>query len=330
MERHDVLSSKNQELESEVQRNREDLLVRNKELRFQVYSLETLMGLTHQLNASLELEPLLNTLILSVMGQLRVNSACLFLTDDRESPTRLDVSTFKGLKGDQVRGIALAYDSDLVRALRPADGEDQRSIRLASIERDPGIAADVGRLFSAGLTVVCPAIVKGRLTAIVAVGEKVSGQEFQSADLEMLRALAESAGIAIENARLFRDLQEAYVSPSGSWSRGSRRRTLHARPHRTRGGLFGRDRARDGAAGGGGQAISSAPFCTTSEGSRRTRFSTSRAHRGRGRWLARAQRGRWCVGFLENDHMIRHHETGGRQGLSRRPDRRRDPLHARY
>ncbi len=212
MERHDVLSSKNQELESEVQRNREDLLVRNKELRFQVYSLETLMGLTHQLNASLELEPLLNTLILSVMGQLRVNSACLFLTDDRESPTRLDVSTFKGLKEDQVRGIALVYDSDLVRALRPADGEDQRSIRLASIERDPGIAPDVGRLFSAGLTVVCPVIVKGRLTALVAVGEKVSGQDFQSADLEMLRSLAESAGIAIENARLFRDLQEAYVS----------------------------------------------------------------------------------------------------------------------
>ncbi|MEK7316779.1 MAG: response regulator, partial [Candidatus Eisenbacteria bacterium] len=103
MERHDVLSTKNQELESEVQRNREDLLVRNKELRFQVYSLETLMGLTHQLNASLELEPLLNTLILSVMGQLRVNSACLFLTDDRENPTRLDVTTFKGLKAEQVR-----------------------------------------------------------------------------------------------------------------------------------------------------------------------------------------------------------------------------------
>jgi len=40
----------------------------------------------------------------------------------------------------------------------------------------------------------------------------VSGQEFQSADLEMLHALSESAGIAIENARLFRDLQEAYVS----------------------------------------------------------------------------------------------------------------------
>ncbi len=212
MERHDVLSTKNQELESEVQRNREDLLVRNKELRFQVYSLETLMGLTHQLNASLELEPLLNTLILSVMGQLRVNSACLFLTDDRENPTRLDVSTFKGLKEEQVRGIALSYGSDLVRALRPADGEDQRSVRLASLERDPGIAKDVGRLFSAGLTVVCPVIVKGRLSALVAVGEKVSGQEFQSADLEMLRSLAESAGIAIENARLFRDLQEAYVS----------------------------------------------------------------------------------------------------------------------
>jgi putative nucleotidyltransferase with HDIG domain len=212
MERHEVLATKNQELESEVQRNREDLLVRNKELRFQVYSLETLMGLTHQLNASLELEPLLNMLILSVMGQIRVNSACLFLTDDRESPTRLDISTFKGLKAEQVRGIVLAYDSALVRALRPSDGEEARAIRLATIERDPGLAGDVGRLYAAGLTVLCPVFVKNRLIAMVAAGEKVSGQEYQSADLEMLRALSESAGIAIENARLFRDLQEAYVS----------------------------------------------------------------------------------------------------------------------
>ncbi|HET9952318.1 MAG TPA: HD domain-containing phosphohydrolase [Candidatus Eisenbacteria bacterium] len=212
MDRHETLASKNQELESEVQRNREDLLVRNKELRFQVYSLETLMQLTHQLNASLDLEPLLNMLILSVMGQLRVNSACLLLTDDRENPTRLDVSTFKGLKEEQVRGIALSYDSALVRALKPSESEEPRPIRLASLEHDPGLAEDVGRFFAAGLTVVCPVVMKNRLIAMVAAGEKVSGHEHTSADLEMLRALAESAGIAIENARLFRDLQEAYVS----------------------------------------------------------------------------------------------------------------------
>ncbi|HET7903351.1 MAG TPA: HD domain-containing phosphohydrolase, partial [Candidatus Eisenbacteria bacterium] len=212
LERHETLSVKNQELESEVQRNREDLLVRNKELRFQVYSLETLMGLTHQLNASLELENLLGTLILSVMGQLRVNAACLFLTDDRESPTRLDVSTFKGMKEDRVRAIVLDYNSDFVRSLRPGDEEDPRPVRLASIEHDRGFEHEVGQLYAAGLTLVSPVLWKNRLTAVLAVGEKVSGQEFQSADLEMLRALSESAAIAIENARLFKDLQEAYVS----------------------------------------------------------------------------------------------------------------------
>ncbi len=212
MERHETLSVKNQELESEVQRNREDLLVRNKELRFQVYSLETLMGLTHQLNSSLDLDGLLGTLILSVMGQLRVNAACLFLTDDRESPTRLQVSTFKGLKEAHVRAIGLAYDSDFIRSLRPTEGEDPRPVRLASIEHDRGFEHEVGQLYSAGLTLVSPVLMKNRLTALLAVGEKVSGQEFQSADLEMLRSLSESAAIAIENARLFKDLQDAYVS----------------------------------------------------------------------------------------------------------------------
>jgi putative nucleotidyltransferase with HDIG domain len=212
LDRAEHLTSKNKELESEVARNREDLVVRNKELRFQVYSLETLMGLNHQLNSSLEMGDLLNTLILSVMGQLRVNSACLFLTDQREHPTRLEASTFKGIKEEQARSIAFTYDGAFVRALLPTSGEEGRPVRLGEVEDDPTLEADVGSLFAAGFTVVSPVLMKQRLTAILAVGEKVSGQEFQSADLEMLKSLSESAGIAIENARLFKDLQEAYVS----------------------------------------------------------------------------------------------------------------------
>ncbi len=212
LDRSEHLASKNRELESEVARNREDLVVRNKELRFQVYSLETLMGLTHQLNSSLDLDELLNTLILSGVGQLRVNSACLFLTDQRDEPTRLTASTFKGIKEEQARAISFEYESDFVRALLPAEGEEGRPIRLAEIGDDPALESAVGPLFAAGFTVVSPVIMKQRLTAILAVGEKVSGQEFQSVDLEMLKALSESAGIAIENARLFKDLQESYVS----------------------------------------------------------------------------------------------------------------------
>jgi putative nucleotidyltransferase with HDIG domain len=212
LDRAEHLTTKNKELESEVARNREDLVVRNKELRFQVYSLETLMGLTHQLNSSLEMDDLLSTLILSVVGQLRVNSACLFLTDQREHPTQLTASTFKGIKEEQARSISFTYGGEFTRALLPTSGEEGRPMRLAEIEDDPALEAEVGSLFAAGFTVVSPVLMKDRMTAILAVGEKVSGQEFLSADLEMLKSLSESAGIAIENARLFKDLQEAYVS----------------------------------------------------------------------------------------------------------------------
>jgi len=212
IEKTELLSTKNRELETEVAKNREDLLVRNKELRFQVYSLETLMELTHQLNSSLDLDHTLSTLILSVVGQLRVNSACLFLTDQREDPTRLEPYTFKGLKEEQARSISFAYDGPFVRALVPLDGEEIQPLRLGQLEHDLDVEADVGALFAAGLTIVCPVVMKRRLVAVLAVGEKVSGQEFQANDLEMLRVLSESACMAIENARLYKDLQEAYVS----------------------------------------------------------------------------------------------------------------------
>jgi len=212
IERHDTLSSKNKELETEVARNREDLVVRNKELKFQVFSLETLMGLTHQLNSSLDLDGLLGTMILSVVGQLRVNSACLFLTDQREDPKRLDASTFKGVKAESVRSIHFLYEDPFIRAILPTDGEEGRPVRLGDLSEDPELEASVGPLYAAGFTLVCPVMMKNKLTAILAVGEKVSGQDFHSTDLEMVKALSESAGIAIENARLFRDLQDTYLA----------------------------------------------------------------------------------------------------------------------
>jgi putative nucleotidyltransferase with HDIG domain len=212
LEKAETLSSKNRELETEVARNREDLVVRNKELRFQVFSLETLMGLTHQLNSSLDLESLMGTVILSVVGQLRVNSACLFLTDSRENPKRLDAWTFKGVKEELVRSIHFLYEDDFIRAVLPADGEEGRPIRLQDLTEDPSLEHCVGPLYAAGFTLVCPVMMKQKLTALVAVGEKVSGQDFQTTDLEMVKALSESAGIAIENARLFKDLQETYLA----------------------------------------------------------------------------------------------------------------------
>ena len=212
IERAEHLTSKNRELETEVARNREDLVVRNKELRFQVYSLETLMGLSHQLNSSLEVADLLNTLILSVVGQLRVGSACLFLTDERETPSWLEASTHKGIKEELVRAIRFDYRGSFIQALLPQEGEEARPARISDFENDPALASTIGPLHAAGLTLVSPVLMKDRLSAILAVGEKVNGHDFHSADLEMLKALSESAGIAIENARLFQDLQEAYVS----------------------------------------------------------------------------------------------------------------------
>ncbi len=212
IEKTELLSTKNKELETEVAKNREDLLVRNKELRFQVYSLETLMELTHQLNASLDLDYTLNTLILSVVGQLRVNAACLFLTNQREDPTRLEACTFKGLKEEQARAIGFSYDGAFVRALLPLEGEEIQPLRLGQLEHDLDVEAEVGSLFAVGLTIVCPVVMKRRLAAILAVGEKVSGQEFTANDLDMLRVLSESACMAIENARLYKDLQDSYVS----------------------------------------------------------------------------------------------------------------------
>ena len=116
------------------------------------------------------------------------------------------------MKEDLVRSIHFEYEDEFLRAVLPVAGEEGRPVRLGDLSEDPSLERCVGPLYAAGFTLVCPVMMKQKLTALLAVGEKVSGQEFQSTDLEMVKALSESAGIAIENARLFKDLQETYLA----------------------------------------------------------------------------------------------------------------------
>jgi putative nucleotidyltransferase with HDIG domain len=49
---------------------------------------------------------------------------------------------------------------------------------------------------------------KGQLALVVLLGERVNGHPYERVDLELLASLSRTAGVALENAKLFRELQE--------------------------------------------------------------------------------------------------------------------------
>ncbi len=59
-----------------------------------------------------------------------------------------------------------------------------------------------------GISLCLPLFTNKKLNGIIALGEKNSGDAYNSEDLELLKVLSYQAGIALENARLYREVED--------------------------------------------------------------------------------------------------------------------------
>lgn len=201
------LSNVSVKFEREIKRGEQELEKVNNELKRLLYSKDTLIGLSQQLNSSLRLETLLDTFLLTVVGQLRVESACFLLVNGWDSRTLIH-SASKGVKHELVEDLQISFDSPLGSVLSSHD----KSLGMEELESYPGLAQQLRPIAAAGFILCCPINVKSRFIGLLLLGERVHGNGFTQLDMEMLASLSSSAGIAIENARLYNELQETYLA----------------------------------------------------------------------------------------------------------------------
>ncbi|MFH0777184.1 MAG: HD domain-containing phosphohydrolase [Candidatus Eisenbacteria bacterium] len=202
-----TLSDVSVKLEEEIRRGEKELVKVNNELKKLLYSKDTLIGLSQQLNSSLRLESLLDTFLLTAVGQLRVESACLLLAEGWDAKV-LTPSVCKGMKRELVAKLRICLDSPLGSVLSTQD----KPISIEELNDYPTAGDQVKPIAAAGF-ILCQSIkVKGRFIGVVLLGERLHGNGFTPLDMEMLTSLSSSAGIAIENARLYNELQETYLA----------------------------------------------------------------------------------------------------------------------
>ena len=65
----------------------------------------------------------------------------------------------------------------------------------------------IADLERARVALLVPLITESRLAAVLCVGEKLSGEIYETDELELLETLLKEAGIALQNARLYADLE---------------------------------------------------------------------------------------------------------------------------
>jgi DNA-binding response OmpR family regulator len=195
--------------EHELAHAREDARRSHTELKGQ----QRLRDLTHvfvrDFHGLLDLDGLAVRLLASVQFHLGTSSAGLFEGGPGEA---MRVVATRGEISGRWEALRLARDGELAGLLRGLG----RPVRRCELERFPELAADLGPLGAAGFTVLAPVCGSGELRAVLALGERLDGRDFEREDLEVLAVMCETASVALHNARRCRLHAEGLLEMLGS------------------------------------------------------------------------------------------------------------------
>ncbi len=165
--------------------------------------LNTLYEIARDVNSTLSLKKRLNIIVEKATTLLKVERASLMLLD--KSSRFLTIQAATGLSPAIIRKSRIKIGEGIsgwvAQKGRPLLIQDLRKEKRFPIQEKGG--------YSTHSLLSVPLKVRGKTIGVLNVNNKRKKAVFTRADLDLLSALADEAGIAVSNARLFEELVEA-------------------------------------------------------------------------------------------------------------------------
>lgn len=177
-----------------------------KGLEHRISYLERIVKVSQMLNSTLSLEPLLQIIIQSATELTNTEACSIMLLDKNTGELRFAEAT--GGVTEALRKVTVPLDSSIggyvIRKNRPLLIRDVRSD-----ERWHG-GVDEALNFATHSILGVPLTVRDRVIGVLEVINKKTDEGFNEDDIQIASTLSAQASIAIENARLLDELQQAY------------------------------------------------------------------------------------------------------------------------
>ncbi len=178
----------------------------NKRLRRKIFDHYTVFEISRHLSSMLDTESLIDAILLTCLGQMGVESAVIFLTDN--DMQYLKNPHMKGIENDNLNRIRINYSSSLIKHLQQS-GKPMTTIELTGhFKDDIGLMELIKYL---DIKLAAPLLMKDRLLGILFLPRKMSNANYYENDLEFLSLLMNQLSVALENAQLYereRDINE--------------------------------------------------------------------------------------------------------------------------
>lgn len=187
---------------------RGDMKSKLSQLKGTVKRLETLVDTSMVFSSILDLGELINTVLRKAEEVMQAEASSVFLIDEKTN--ELYFITARGEKGKEAKEIRVPMGTGIVGWV----AERGYSLLVPDVTKDKRWFKGVDKKtkFVTRSIVAVPLIAKGRIIGVAEVLNKKGKRSFDKDDLELFEALGNQIAIAVENASLYKQLDELFLS----------------------------------------------------------------------------------------------------------------------
>ncbi len=187
-----------QEAEDEIEEHVEDLEI----------ILSFLLGI-HEFGVAtsgiVEIDRLAKLIVINATRLLRTEIGSLMLVD--KETNMLEIVAARGLPEELVKNIHIPIGKGIAGKV----AEEGESILCENIETDTRFLKESNEKYTSKSFVSVPLKIQNRVIGILNINNKESKQKFDEKDLKLLTILAEQSARTIENAELYKHMQDTYL-----------------------------------------------------------------------------------------------------------------------
>ncbi len=165
----------------------------------QIFDLKQLLEVSKSLNSTLDYSILIDSILYTIMGQMKVLKAALYAKKGIDSTYFSLHRNYKGFEVDHSVDYSIAEDVPAMKLF----SREYRSWTLDEIRSRLGDLGGLEGMASLDPSIIMPLKAKGVINGIIILGDQIMGEGFSEYEKEYLQNIATLAAIAINNAFLF-------------------------------------------------------------------------------------------------------------------------------